>query len=143
MNRTIKQVIKARRQTEGGGFQIRRPLPAPGVRYIDPILMIDEMGPVDYPPGEAIGAPQNYLAKRLQTMVQLGLVVSRQGLGGGDLLARSADSIASSVRRRTRSQIRSTPIDRRRSSDAPNAVSPTLLKLPGSKRRASGDRRKS
>lgn len=59
MNRTIKQVIKARCQTEGGGFQIRRPLPAPGVSYIDPILMIDEMGPVDYPPGEAIGAPDH------------------------------------------------------------------------------------
>lgn len=59
MNRTIKQVIKARSQTEGGGFQIRRPLPAPGVRYIDPILLIDEMGPVDYPPGKAIGAPDH------------------------------------------------------------------------------------
>lgn len=59
MNRMIKQIIKARRQTEGGGFQIRRPLPAPGVRYIDPILMIDEMGPVDYLPGKAIGAPDH------------------------------------------------------------------------------------
>ena len=59
MNRTITQVIRARSQTEGGGFQIRRPLPAPGVRYIDPILMIDEMGPVEYQPGEAIGAPDH------------------------------------------------------------------------------------
>jgi len=59
MNRTIKQLIKARSQTEGGGFQIRRALPAPGVRYVDPILMIDEMGPVDYAPGEAIGAPDH------------------------------------------------------------------------------------
>ena len=56
MKRAIKQVIKARCQTEGGGFQIRRPLPVPGVGYIAPILMIDEMGPVDYLPGEAIGA---------------------------------------------------------------------------------------
>lgn len=59
MLRSIKQVIKARSQTEGGGFQIRRALPAPGVRYIDPILLIDEMGPVDYRPGEAIGAPDH------------------------------------------------------------------------------------
>ena len=59
MLRTIKQVIKARRQTEGGGFQIRRPLPSPGVRYIDPILLVDEMGPADYQPGEAIGAPDH------------------------------------------------------------------------------------
>jgi len=59
MNRTIQQLIKARSQTEGAGFQIRRALPAPGVRYVDPILMIDEMGPVDYAPGEAIGAPDH------------------------------------------------------------------------------------
>jgi redox-sensitive bicupin YhaK (pirin superfamily) len=59
MLRSIKQVIKSRSQTEGGGFQIRRALPAPGVRYIDPILLIDEMGPVDYRPGEAIGAPDH------------------------------------------------------------------------------------
>ena len=59
MLRTIKQVLKARSQTEGGGFQIRRALPSPGVRYIDPILMVDEMGPADYQPGEAIGAPDH------------------------------------------------------------------------------------
>jgi len=59
MLRTIKQVLKARSQTEGGGFQIRRALPSPGVRYIDPILMVDEMGPADYQPDEAIGAPDH------------------------------------------------------------------------------------
>jgi redox-sensitive bicupin YhaK (pirin superfamily) len=59
MSRAITQVIKARSQTEGGGFQVRRPLPAPGVRTIDPILMIDEMGPVNYRPGEAVGAPDH------------------------------------------------------------------------------------
>lgn len=59
MLRTIKQILKARSQTEGGGFQIRRALPSPGVRYIDPILMVDEMGPADYQPGEAIGAPDH------------------------------------------------------------------------------------
>ena len=59
MNRAITQVIKARSQTEGGGFRVRRPLPAPGVRTIDPILMIDEMGPVNYRPGEAVGAPDH------------------------------------------------------------------------------------
>lgn len=60
MLRTIKQVINARTQTEGGGFVVRRPLPAPGgVRMVDPVLMIDEMGPVDYRPGEAVGAPDH------------------------------------------------------------------------------------
>ena len=60
MLRKIKQVSTAQTQLEGGGFQVRRPLPAAGgVRLVDPILMIDEMGPVDYKPGEALGAPDH------------------------------------------------------------------------------------
>ena len=59
MKRTVKQVISARTQLEGGGFQVRRPLPSAGLRQVDPILMIDEMGPVDYRPGEAVGAPDH------------------------------------------------------------------------------------
>ena len=59
MDRSVIQVIKARHQTEGGGFKVRRPLPSAGLRYLDPILLIDEMGPVDYEPGEAVGAPDH------------------------------------------------------------------------------------
>jgi redox-sensitive bicupin YhaK (pirin superfamily) len=59
MPRAIQQVITARRQLEGGGFQVRRPLPAAGMRQVDPILLIDEMGPADYRPGEAVGAPDH------------------------------------------------------------------------------------
>ena len=58
--RKIKQVSTAQTLLEGGGFQVRRPLPvAGGVHLVDPILMIDEMGPVDYRPGEAVGAPDH------------------------------------------------------------------------------------
>jgi redox-sensitive bicupin YhaK (pirin superfamily) len=59
MKRAIQQVISARTQLEGGGFQVRRPLPSAGLRQVDPILMIDEMGPVNYQPGEAVGAPDH------------------------------------------------------------------------------------
>jgi redox-sensitive bicupin YhaK (pirin superfamily) len=59
MLRPVERVTTARRQREGGGFMVRRPLPAAGVRTVDPILMIDEMGPVDYAPGEAVGAPDH------------------------------------------------------------------------------------
>ena len=41
-----------------------------------------------------IGAPQNYLAKLLQTMAREGLVVSQKGLGGGFRLARAPQEIA-------------------------------------------------
>jgi len=42
MLRTIDTIITARRQLEGGGFQVRRPLPSAGVCRVDPILLIDE-----------------------------------------------------------------------------------------------------
>lgn len=44
---------------EGGGFVVRRPFPVQGLSYIDPFLLIDEMGPVQYEPGKAVGAPDH------------------------------------------------------------------------------------
>jgi hypothetical protein len=52
-------MVQAHRQTEGGGFVVRRPFPTAGLRHADPFLLLDEMGPVDYAPGEAIGAPDH------------------------------------------------------------------------------------
>lgn len=57
--RETTRIITAHRQTEGGGFVVRRPLPSPGVEVLDPFLLIDEMGPVEYRPGEAVGAPDH------------------------------------------------------------------------------------
>lgn len=60
MPRPVTHVITARSLLEGGGFRVRRPLPVPGgMHTVDPVLMIDEMGPVDYRPGEAVGAPDH------------------------------------------------------------------------------------
>ncbi len=44
---------------EGGGFLIRRAFPVAGLSYFDPVLLVDEMGPVVYGPGQAIGAPDH------------------------------------------------------------------------------------
>jgi redox-sensitive bicupin YhaK (pirin superfamily) len=57
--RPTLRVITAHRQREGGGFVVRRPFPTNGFRMADPFLMLDEMGPIDYAPGEAIGAPDH------------------------------------------------------------------------------------
>lgn len=38
---------------------MRRPVPTRGRDQVDPFLLIDEMGPVDYGPGEAVGAPDH------------------------------------------------------------------------------------
>ena len=57
--RTVAQLVTAHRQREGGGFIVRRPFPTAGMSMVDPFLMLDEMGPVDYAPGEAVGAPDH------------------------------------------------------------------------------------
>ena len=57
--RSVERVVTAHRQQEGAGFIVRRPLPSRGLEVLDPFLLIDEMGPVEYRPGEAIGAPDH------------------------------------------------------------------------------------
>jgi len=57
--REPSRVVTAHRQLEGAGFVVRRPLPSEELEMVDPFLLIDEMGPVDYGPGEAVGAPDH------------------------------------------------------------------------------------
>src|SRR6266481_4525672 len=57
--REVTRVIAAERHVEGGGFTVRRPFPTAGVSLVDPFLLIDEMGPVEYAAGEATGAPDH------------------------------------------------------------------------------------
>lgn len=57
--RPVARLVPARRALEGEGFPIRRPFPGPGLEDLDPFLMLDEVGPVDWPPGEAKGAPDH------------------------------------------------------------------------------------
>jgi quercetin 2,3-dioxygenase len=57
--RETENILSSHRQLEGAGFVVRRPLPAPGLTALDPFLLIDEMGPVEYQPGEAVGAPDH------------------------------------------------------------------------------------
>jgi redox-sensitive bicupin YhaK (pirin superfamily) len=57
MNRTVRTTIPTRTVREGGGFVVRRPA-AMGA-MMSPFLLLDEMGPVDYGPGEAVGAPSH------------------------------------------------------------------------------------
>ncbi len=61
-SRTVREttrVVTAHRQREGAGFVVRRPVPTQGLDTVDPFLLLDEMGPVDYAPGEAVGAPDH------------------------------------------------------------------------------------
>src|SRR4051812_43098328 len=61
-SRTVREaakVVTAHKQREGGGFIVRRPLPTLGMDAVDLFLLLDELGPVEYAPGEAIGAPDH------------------------------------------------------------------------------------
>lgn len=54
-SRKVKTIVPTRTVLEGGGFKVRRP--AAMGSLMSPFLLLDEMGPVDYAPGEAVGAP--------------------------------------------------------------------------------------
>ena len=53
--RRIVEIVSTHTVREGGGFKVRRPSRMNSVQ--SPFLLIDEMGPVDYGPGKAVGAP--------------------------------------------------------------------------------------
>jgi redox-sensitive bicupin YhaK (pirin superfamily) len=57
--REVSKLVTAHRQTEGAGFVVRRPFPSASLSLVDPFLLIDEMGPVEYAPGQAVGAPDH------------------------------------------------------------------------------------
>ena len=54
-DRSVKSIVPTHTVMEGGGFQVRRP--AAMGSLMSPFLLLDEMGPVNYAPGKAVGAP--------------------------------------------------------------------------------------
>ena len=59
MNRSIEKIIKTIKVLEGGGFPVRRPFPTDELDQVDPFLLLDHMGPIEWGPKEAIGAPDH------------------------------------------------------------------------------------
>ncbi|HKD11131.1 MAG TPA: pirin family protein [Thermoanaerobaculia bacterium] len=57
--RSVARIVPGVRTFEGAGFPVRRPFPTPELSDFDPFLLLDEMGPVDYAPGAAMGAPDH------------------------------------------------------------------------------------
>lgn len=58
-SRIVRRIVPAIRTTEGEGFVIRRPFPTQTLMQVDPFLLLDHFGPIDYAPGEAKGAPNH------------------------------------------------------------------------------------
>jgi len=57
--RRVQRIIPSIETHEGEGFLVHRPFPVRGLSYVDPFLLIDEMGPKKVAPGEAKGAPDH------------------------------------------------------------------------------------
>jgi redox-sensitive bicupin YhaK (pirin superfamily) len=54
-SRPVLRVVHAPTFLEGEGFEVHRPFPTGALPMVDPFLLLDEMGPVEHAPGEAIG----------------------------------------------------------------------------------------
>src|SRR3954447_2332267 len=87
--RPVQSIVTAQSTIEGGGFPVHRPFPQPGADLgaTDPFLMLDEMGPIQYGPGEAKGAP-DHPHRGFETVTYLfdGEMEHRDSTGGGGLL---------------------------------------------------------
>jgi redox-sensitive bicupin YhaK (pirin superfamily) len=57
--RSIEKIVNSLRTTEGEGFIVNRSFPTNSLSDIDPFLLLDEMGPMNFKPGEAKGAPDH------------------------------------------------------------------------------------
>ena len=80
--RKIVRVIDSQTTLEGGGFKVRRPFPTQHVDHIDPFLLLDEMGPVDYAPQKAVGAPSHpHRGFETVTYLMSGAMVHEDSIG--------------------------------------------------------------
>ena len=53
----MRQVTTAPQGYEGEGFPVRRAFAGIDLALLDPFIMMDQMGEVDYAPGEPKGTP--------------------------------------------------------------------------------------
>jgi len=86
--RPVEQVASAVSSFEGAGFPVRRPFPgALDLAHTDPFLMLDQMGPVVYAPGKALGAP-DHPHRGFETVTYLidGEMEHRDSHGGGGVI---------------------------------------------------------
>lgn len=85
--RRVARVIQSLSTIEGGGFPVRRPFPIASFSHFDPFLLIDHLGPVQWPPGAALGAPDHpHRGFETVTYVLAGENEHRDSFGNADVL---------------------------------------------------------
>ncbi|WP_149183585.1 pirin family protein [Streptomyces sp. TRM49041] len=82
--RKVLAVTTAPGGLEGEGFPVRRAFAGINYRYLDPFIMMDQMGEVDYAPGEPKGTPW-HPHRGFETVTYLidGTFVHQDSNGGG------------------------------------------------------------
>ncbi|MFI2367368.1 pirin family protein [Streptomyces sp. NPDC018833] len=86
--RPVLAVTDARQGFEGEGFPVRRALAGIDLRHLDPFLMMDQMGEVEYSPGEPKGTPW-HPHRGFETVTYMidGIMEHRDSGGGGGVIA--------------------------------------------------------
>ena len=89
--REVLDVVDGPTTLEGEGFQVRRPTAALDLSLVDPFLMLDHMGAVEYAPGEAKGAP-DHPHRGFETVTYMidGKMRHRDSNGGGGVITDGA-----------------------------------------------------
>ena len=89
--RRAEAVLDAPRMLEGAGFEVRRAFAGVDHRLIDPFLLLDHLGAVEYAPGETKGAPDHpHRGFETVTYMMDGELEHRDSNGGGGLIADGA-----------------------------------------------------
>jgi quercetin 2,3-dioxygenase len=87
-SRPVATVVDAVHAREGAGFEVWRPFPGRVDSHIaDPFFLLDQLGPVDYAPNEAVGAPWHpHRGFETVTYVIDGVVEHHDSNGGGGVI---------------------------------------------------------
>ena len=85
--RAVDRVIPAQYALEGAGFAVWRPFPAGDAHLADPFFLLDQLGPAEYAPFEAKGAPWHpHRGFETVTYVLDGEISHHDSNGGGGVI---------------------------------------------------------
>jgi redox-sensitive bicupin YhaK (pirin superfamily) len=86
--RPVDRVVPAQHAIEGAGFEVWRPFPGGIDAHVaDPFFLLDQLGPVEYAPNEAVGAPWHpHRGFETVTYVIDGVVAHHDSNGGGGVI---------------------------------------------------------
>jgi redox-sensitive bicupin YhaK (pirin superfamily) len=89
--RAVKQVTTAPRGVEGEGFPVRRAFAGVDLAELDPFIHMDQMGEVEYAPGEPKGTPWHpHRGFETVTYIIDGTFLHQDSHGGGGTIADGA-----------------------------------------------------